>query len=116
MSTAPWPFFNLAEELQCYRTDNKSTGDNRFSVRATGGVDFFISTGNCNFYPGATMWTCSSDRNLKENFAALDARRVLRHFSAKPVNALELQGSSGKAAHWAGGAGFSFGVRSQRSA
>jgi hypothetical protein len=73
-----------------------STGDNRFSVRATGGVDFFISTGNCNFYPGATMWTCSSDRNLKENFAALDARNVLRHLSAMPVMRWNFKGHPDK--------------------
>jgi hypothetical protein len=53
---------------------------NNASASFVGGRE---GTGRCNFY-GSSGWECSSDRNLKEDFRAVDARAVLRAVAAMP--------------------------------
>jgi len=53
---------------------------NNASASFVGGRE---GTGRCNFY-GGSGWECSSDRNLKEDFRAVDARAVLREVAAMP--------------------------------
>ena len=61
-----------------------STAANRFEVLASGGAIFYCGGGSVSFTGGGT-WNFSSDRNLKENFAAVDTRTVLERVSAMPI-------------------------------
>ena len=70
--------------------DFTSTGPNQFLVRATGGIYLganstvdipagrFINTSTGGYLTTGGVWTDSSDRDLKENFASLDYRDVLK--------------------------------------
>lgn len=59
--------------------------DNRFRVRATGGIQFVVgidsgtgaTTWSCVVTNMDASWSCSSDRNAKENFEAIDGADVL---------------------------------------
>jgi trimeric autotransporter adhesin len=64
-------------------------GDNRFVVRASGGVWFFTSANDStgvSVAPGSGMWSSISDRNTKANFAAVDPREVLAKVAAMPIS------------------------------
>jgi hypothetical protein len=68
-----------------------SAAPNEFAVRARGGVRFVLAingsgspTWSCNVVNGGS-WSCSSDRNLKENFVELDTREVLKRLSGVPI-------------------------------
>lgn len=66
-----------------------STEDNQFSVRATGGVRIVtnsaaVATG-CSIPAGGGSWQCTSDRNSKANFAAVDTRSILDRVVALPI-------------------------------
>jgi hypothetical protein len=69
-----------------------STASNEFSVRATGGARFVLNidstfgipTWTCSVSSGGT-WSCSSDRNLKENLILADGSDVLERLSHMPV-------------------------------
>ncbi|HEY3555588.1 MAG TPA: tail fiber domain-containing protein, partial [Casimicrobiaceae bacterium] len=73
---------------------------NFFGVRATGGVGLTVAinptTGAvsqyCNLLPGTPSWTCVSDRNAKENFAAVDAADILRKLVAMPISTWNFKG------------------------
>jgi hypothetical protein len=68
-----------------------SYGDNSFTVRASGGINFFSNSGPGGNYsgvvlsPGAGGWSSLSDRQAKTNFAPIDGREVLRRLSAIPI-------------------------------
>jgi hypothetical protein len=73
-----------------------STGTGTFSVLATGGIGLYPGSGevaivsgawSCTVSNGSTSWACSSDRNLKENFEALDLLDVLQRVVEMPVTA-----------------------------
>ena len=64
---------------------------NEFAVRATGGVRFVLGidglgtpTWTCSVTDGSS-WSCSSDRNLKENLVAADERETLERLSRVPI-------------------------------
>jgi trimeric autotransporter adhesin len=62
-----------------------STANNRFSACAHGGFYFDSGGGNCTLPGGGNAWTCSSDRALKTNFAAVDGKDVLARLANMPV-------------------------------
>jgi len=63
--------------------DFNSSTANEFAARANGGVRFVSSSGTCSTTGGA--WSCTSDRNAKMNFAAVDGREVLSKVAALPI-------------------------------
>jgi len=73
---------------------------NFFGVRATGGVGLTVAinptTGAvsqfCNLLPGTPSWQCTSDRNAKENFVAVDGADILRRLVAMPISTWNFKG------------------------
>lgn len=60
--------------------------DDEFAVRASGGVRFAgVSGSSVSWMPGNASWSFSSDRNLKENFAAVDTASILERVSCLPL-------------------------------
>jgi hypothetical protein len=47
----------------------------------------------CSFKAGTTGWACSSDKNLKENFRAVDSLEVLEAVANMPVTIWSMKGS-----------------------
>jgi hypothetical protein len=60
-----------------------------FAVRAQGGVRLrtnqTASTG-CNLAAGSGVWTCTSDRNQKQDFETVDGDEVLTKLAAMPID------------------------------
>jgi hypothetical protein len=81
--------------------DFQPSVNNFFGVRATGGVGLTVaingSTGAvtqfCNLLPGVASWQCTSDRNAKENFAAIDSRVILERLVAMPLTTWNFKGA-----------------------
>ena len=80
--------------------DIHSSGKDQFIVRANGGIAFvtatvdftptlgagvFITTSTRAYLSTGGMWTNASDKNLKANFAPVDARNILARVSSLPV-------------------------------
>ncbi len=68
--------------------DVASTSANQFTVRASGGAQFFSNTAlsaGVSLAAGGTSWSVISDRNAKKNFASVDNRAVLDKLAAMPV-------------------------------
>jgi hypothetical protein len=65
-----------------------TTANNQFVVRVHGGAYFYtnaaLSTG-CFIPQGGGDWTCSSDRNVKANFNAVDGVAVLDTLMGVPI-------------------------------
>jgi hypothetical protein len=85
--------------------DFPSTAANQFRVRATGGAQFVLGidgsgnpTWTCSVSDG-TSWSCSSDRNLKENLALVDGRNVLAQLSALPIYTWSAKGGDPAVRH-----------------
>ena len=71
-----------------YNADVASTNANSWTVRASGGVRFFANSGatvGAYLPPGGNGFSPMSDRNVKENFKAVDPRAVLEKVSRLPV-------------------------------
>ena len=75
-------------------------------MRATGGVRFVVdidvngnATWNCLLTSGAG-WSCSSDRNLKQNLRLLDGRAVLNKLASLSVYAWNPKGRNGHVLHY----------------
>lgn len=74
---------------------------NFFGARATGGVGFTVAidpttgavTQFCNYLPGYSGWSCTSDRNAKENFAPADGEAVLAELVAMPLSSWNYKGA-----------------------
>jgi hypothetical protein len=82
-----------------------STAANQFRVRSTGGAQFVLGIGGfgnptwtCSVSNG-TSWSCSSDRNLKENLALVDGRQVLAQLSALPIYTWSAKGGDPAVRH-----------------
>lgn len=60
-----------------------------------GGFAAYFSAGTaiCSFKAGTTGWACSSDKNLKENFEAVDATKVLEAVAKMPITTWSMKGS-----------------------
>ena len=67
--------------------DGHSVGANSFTVRASGGVYLFTSAGATGVQVGAGggSWSSVSDRNVKENFQAVNASEMLARVAAMPL-------------------------------
>lgn len=64
-----------------------TTGGSQFLARADGGFYFYTgTTGGATLASGSGSWTSMSDRNAKENFAAVDAESVLDKVAALPLS------------------------------
>lgn len=79
---------------------------NTFRVRATGGVRFVVDidgTGNtawsCALFAGGS-WSCSSDRNQKQDFVQLDGIAVLDKVAAMPLYAWSPKGRNSHVRHY----------------
>lgn len=71
--------------------DFSASAVDSFDVRSTGGARFVLGidgSGNpdwtCSVSDSST-WSCSSDRNLKENLVRADGRAILKALAAMPV-------------------------------
>ncbi len=66
-----------------------TVADAEFAVRAPGGVRLrtnnTASTG-CNLAAGSGTWTCTSDRNQKQHFEAVDGEDVLAKLAVMPID------------------------------
>ena len=65
-----------------------STGDHQFVVRCTGGAIFYTANGTSTgvqLASGGGSWSSLSDRNVKEDFAPVDAKQVLEKVAQMPV-------------------------------
>lgn len=86
--------------------DFTTTTDNRFVVRATGGVRFVVDidgtgaiTWSCLLTTG-NGWNCASDRNLKQDLEQLDGAAVLDKLVAMPVYAWSPKGRNAHVRHY----------------
>lgn len=75
-----------------------STAADEFSARATGGVRFVSAidgmgnpTAGVHLVPGSNAWSALSDRELKENFTAVDGRLILDRLSQIPITEWNLK-------------------------
>jgi Chaperone of endosialidase len=57
---------------------------------------FEAGTAVCSFKSGTTGWACSSDRNLKENFEAVNSRQILESVVTLPVTTWSIKGSTSR--------------------
>jgi len=81
--------------------DFQPSVNNFFGARATGGVGFTVAinpangavTQFCNLLPGVASWQCTSDRNAKENFVAVDSKKVLEQLVAMPLSTWNFKGA-----------------------
>jgi hypothetical protein len=65
-----------------------STASNQFLVRATGGISMATSTNlstGCSISMGGGAWACTSNKNVKANFADVDTRAILERVSDLPI-------------------------------
>lgn len=75
--------------------------DNFFGVRATGGVGMTVAidpnTGGvmqfCNYLPGFSGWSCTSDRDAKENFVPANGEEILAKLVAMPLYSWNYKGA-----------------------
>lgn len=68
--------------------DVVSSANNQVTLRAAGGYRLFTSsalTAGVQLAPGGGSWSSISDRNMKENFAPVDAREVVERIAAMPI-------------------------------
>jgi hypothetical protein len=67
------------------------------SVEKNKNIHFYPSGGgSCNLSNGASGWSCSSDRDLKENFTEIDKQEILDHLSSMPVTMWNMKGTDVK--------------------
>ena len=66
-----------------------SSSSNQFTVRCTGGAQFFTAAGTAvgvKLAANATAWSTLSDRNAKENFEPVDPCAILAQLVQLPVS------------------------------
>ena len=65
-----------------------STLPNQFIARASGGVRFYsnaAATTGVSLAAGSGAWSNLSDRNMKDNFAAVNSERILERVASMPI-------------------------------
>jgi hypothetical protein len=76
--------------------DVSSAAAKDVTFRCNGGVRFLGTGAGGNqvisWAPGATGWTVSSDRNLKENFTSVNRREILDKITSLPMNEWNFKG------------------------
>jgi len=68
--------------------DLSCTNTNRFLTRASGGYKLFTDSNMSAFAwlaPGASTWSESSDRNVKENYLPADGKKILISLASIPI-------------------------------
>jgi hypothetical protein len=73
-----------------------------FMVQAGGGVDLYSSSDLstwCYLAPGGNSWSCSSDRNLKENFQPVDEQEVLAALAEVPISTWNMKAQDDSIRH-----------------
>jgi hypothetical protein len=68
--------------------DLNCTNTNRFVTRAAGGYQLFTDSGMSTYAwlpPGASTWSGSSDRNVKENYLPTDGEKILISLASIPI-------------------------------
>jgi hypothetical protein len=92
----------LSDTFSYTGTSLTSSTSNQFLVRYSGGIRFFADpetyTG-VELHPGGNAWSPTSDRNLKENFAAVDYREFLSRLDKVPVTTWNLKSQSAAIRH-----------------
>jgi hypothetical protein len=85
--------------------DFGSASANSFRVRATNGVRLVLgidgsgnTTWSCLVNDG-NSWSCSSDRNLKENLTPVDGRDILQRLNTVPIQAWNAKGQDPAVKH-----------------
>lgn len=71
-----------------------SSTNNQFNVKASGGTRIFSDTNvtvGVELLPGATAWSILSDRAVKENFTAVDGKKILEQLSRMPITEWNLK-------------------------
>jgi trimeric autotransporter adhesin len=71
-------------------------------VQAGGGVELFSSSDLstwCDLPQGGNSWSCSSDRNLKENFQPVDGQEVLASLAEMPITTWNMKGQDDSIRH-----------------
>jgi hypothetical protein len=79
-----------------------SWGDNTFTARAHGGVLFYTASGTSTgvqLAAGGSSWSSISDRSVKENYAAVDAQRLLEALAALPIQTWNLKAQPAEMRH-----------------
>ena len=80
-------------------TASTSTANNQFMIRAAGGVRLrtssSLSTG-CDLPAGSGVFSCTSDRNTKEDFRAVDGEALLAKVAGLPVASWRYKGEDGQ--------------------
>ncbi len=83
-------------------TTSTSTANNQFMIRAAGGVRLrtsaTLSTG-CDLPAGSGVFSCTSDRNLKEDFRDVDGEALLAKVAGLPVASWRYKGEDGQVRH-----------------
>ena len=86
--------------------DFASVTDDTFRVRATGGMRVVVAidasgnpTWSCLLNSSTGNWSCSSDRNLKENLLAVHGREVLMRLSSLPIYTWNAKGADPASQH-----------------
>ncbi len=78
--------------------DIASTKANEVTFRCLGGVRFTSGVAGADqtvlWNPGDSLWSFTSDRNLKENFVEVDGEEVLDRLSALPIAEWNFKGYS----------------------
>jgi hypothetical protein len=80
----------------------EAVANNEFAVRAAGGFRFRSNatlTNGCNIAAGGASITCSSDRNLKENFRNMSGEDVLKKLRRIPMTEWNFKDEATKARH-----------------
>jgi len=94
-------------------TDSSGAGVTGFGAGAGAGVEgesvnglaAYFTQDKTNvdcFFPSGTNWSCTSDRNVKEDFHAVDLRDVLHRLAAMPVWSYRVKHQKEPDARWLG--------------
>jgi len=85
-----------------YAADFACNSNDRFMVRANGGLEFYskddLST-YCKLPAGSGTWSCSSSRDLKENFTPVDGQEVLASLAEIPITTWNYKAQDGATHH-----------------
>ena len=78
-----------------------SSGTNSFVVSVNGPIYFYDGPNGqgCYLSAGSGSWTCSSDRNLKDNIVSIDPRSVLDRVSQMPISQWNMKADFGGHKH-----------------
>jgi hypothetical protein len=84
-------------------TNAVSVSNNSWTVRCVGGARFLthanMATVGVQLVAGANQWSSMSDRNVKENFEAVDPRTVLERVAQMPVTTWNLKSQDPSVRH-----------------